>query len=405
MKILQIHAFHYIRGGAERYYFELSRLLAENGHEVAFFSTQDQRNNPSPYQKYFICQDDFSRIKFNWSGLKSAFHRLYHPGARQALRQLITDFKPDVAHLHNIYHYLSPSILLELKKQGIPIVMTAHDYKVISPNYTLFHHGQVDESTKRHRYYNIFLKRMCKESWLASFVTMIEGYAHQGLGVYQKYVDQFICPSKFMADKLEEYGIPAEKLTVLPNFVDAEEQIAVKKLSVDKPEYFIYAGRIAENKGVRDLFNAFAELHYDLKVVGQTENFDISPWKNVPNIQFLGFQEKDQLNKSIINSLAVIVPSIWYENCPYAVLEAFALGKPVIGSRIGGIPELVRDGETGITFTPGDVSELKEAVTRLATDQELCRKMGEQANELVKKEYNSKAHYRKLVEIYKQYVK
>jgi len=402
MKILQIHCWHRKSGGAEKYYFQVSKLLEKKGHQVAYFSMHHPDNLPTPYQKYFVNEVNFDQVQYNLKTLKALGRRFYSFEARRKIRKLIQDFKPCIAHIHSIYHYLSPSILHELKKQNIPIVMSMHDYQLISPNLFLFHNEKIDETTKKYKFYKIFLKKTKKKSYLASFLYMLQAYFHLALQIYKKNVNLYVCPSKFMANKLIEYGINKNKITFLPHFTENNNfKILDQNAKDSKKPYFLYLGRLSEEKGLKILLKTFNQLSYDLKIVG-TGNFNLSKWQNCKNIEFLGFKEKAELIKLIKNAQAIILPSICYENCPLSILEAMAQGKPVIASRIGGIPELVEDGQTGYLFEPGNVEDLHQKIKLAVEHPEETKKMGERAKQIAKKVYNPQKHYQELIKIYEK---
>ena len=396
MKILLANKFHFPKGGADKYYLELGELLQKNGHEVAYFAMSHPKNLPSAYQRYFVSQADFSKVQWNYSGLKNIIRMIWSREAALKFRQLLLDFKPDVVHVHNIYHQISPSILKECKKMNIPVVMTLHDYNIISPNYGLFSHGKIDESTKKHKYYKAIIKKSVKNSYVASFFAALRAYIHMYLQIYGNMIDLFVSPSQFMRLKLAEYGMDEGSITVLPNPVSVS-LLPLKANVIEKP-YVLFVGRLSEEKGIKKLVEAFEELPYSLKIAGEG---DAVLKKNTKNIEFLGFQNKESLQKCVAEARAVIVPSVSYENCPLSILEAYAQATPVIASDIGGIPELVDDGETGYLIPAGDRESMKAAIQQmmemLENDYQLLK---EKSFKKVQEEYTEEIHYRRLIDIY-----
>ena len=396
MKILLVNKFHFPKGGADTYYLRLGELLQKNGHEVAHFAMAHPKNLYSAYQRYFVSQVDFSQVQWNYSGLKNIVRMIWSREAATKFRKLLLDFKPDVVHVHNIYHQISPSILKECKKKHIPVVMTVHDYNLISPNYGLFSHGQIDESTKKYKYYNAIMRKSVKNSYVASFLAAIRAYIHKYLQIYENMLDLFVAPSQFMKLKLAEYGMDETAITVLPNPVHIPPQPSIKENSV-KP-YFLFAGRLSEEKGIKQLVEAFKNLSYTLKIAGAG---DAVLNQNTENIEFLGFQNKESLEKLAAGARAVIVPSVCYENCPLSILEAYAQATPVIASDIGGIPELVNDGETGYLIPANDTESIKAAAIQLMEmSEEDYEIMKQKSFKKAQEEYTEELHYRRLIDIY-----
>ena len=202
MKILLINKFHYLKGGAERVYFETKRLLEENGHDVICFSMQDEKNVPCTESGFFVPHVDFSD-KVGW--YKKAFRFIYYKESARRLEKLIKEEKPDIAHLHNVYHQLTYSILKPLKKYHIPIVQTLHDYNLIAPDYNLYSNNRICESCKAHKYYKCVFRKCLQNSFFSSLWGALESYVSWFAG-YAKKIDQFIAPSKYLSQKYADWG-------------------------------------------------------------------------------------------------------------------------------------------------------------------------------------------------------
>ena len=444
MKILQINKFFYLKGGSEKYFFELRDLLKKNNHQVIDFSVKDKKNLPSPYSEYFI-----EPVNLKSEGIIKNFKKtlklIWNKKAQKKLEVLIKKEKPDIAHIHNIHHEISLSILPVLKKYKIPVVQTLHDYQIICPNYKLYSQEKICEKCKRHKYYKCFLNKCVRDSCLASLFATLENYFYWLSGIYKK-IDIFIAPSKFLKNKFIEFGIPENKIIYLPNFVE----IFSEDENLSQNNYLLYFGRLSKEKGVDILIKAMAlvnPIRNPFKIFNQTkhiihntiqhqqtaEHFSNGVNENIKlkivgdgpekenlkkiaeklkinsQIQFLGYKNQSELKEIIKNSLAVVVPSQWYENCPLAILEAFSFGKPVIASNLGGIPELVQDGKTGFLFKSGNAKKLAEKINSLLEgDTSTCRLqeklnlMGKFAQEQIEKKYNPEIHYQKLMEIYEK---
>lgn len=404
MKILQANQFYYERGGADKYFLEISARLQAAGHEVAVFSMRHPKNLPSPFEKYFV-----SRISFNESRLRDYLlapgRMIYSLEAQRRFKRLVRDFKPDIIHIHNIYHHLSPSILPVAKEFGIPVVMHVHDYKLICPNHQLFTEGQVCERCRGGHYYEALKHRCFRDSYPKSALLSAEMYIHhQLLRIYERHLDRLIAPSQFMKDTLVRFGWPADKIEVLYNFTDTNQVLeSAKKPSAS--DYLLYFGRLSVEKGVDSLIRAWssAKRSERLCLAGsgpQEQELRVLAGKYGPEakIEFLGQLQGAALTKAIAGARAVIIPSIWYENMPLALLEALALGRPVIAANIGGLPEVVKEGDCGWLFEAGNASDLQAALDRSA--QSDLDAYGERA---LKKAaaFNFPDHLAKLLEIYK----
>lgn len=411
MKILQINKFHYLRGGAERAYFNTAKVLVEHGHDIAFFSMNHPKNIASSWSKYFIDFVDYQDKKLNlFKKAETVLKIFYNWQARKNLEKLIKKFRPDIAHLHNIYHQLSPSIIDILKKYQIPMVMTLHDYKLICPNYNLLSDGKIWEKSKQNKYYKCLADRCIDNSFSRSLICVAEAYFHKWLKIYQK-INIFISPSNFLIEKFKEFGF-AGQLVYLPNcLLNFDKLIKVK----DK-EYILYFGRLSQEKGVADLIKAYAKIRQTVKhqliIAGdgkerkKLEQLTIK--LNVFNrVKFIDHQYGDKLLNLISNATFVVIPSIWQENAPYSIIEAMALTKTVICSKVGGLSELIDDGETGFLYPVGDIDKLANIMEKmLAPNQaQALQEIGQRAKEKIVIKNNKESYYSLLTAIYEQAIK
>lgn len=414
MKILLANKFYYLKGGAERYFFDLKTLLEEKGNKVIPFAMQDERNFKMPYDKYFVSHQDFEKPKFS---LKAAGRIFYSLEAKKNLEALILRERPDIAHLHNIYHQISPSILTVLKKHKIPIVMTLHDFKILCPIYILYTHGAICERCKTYRYWQCTLRKCTKNSRLASFLNTCEMFFHKFLGIYEKNVDLFIAPSEFSKNKISEWGrLPEEKIKVLPHFTNSkfhpESQAGNETLLQDQDgEYVLYFGRLSHEKGMDILLKAIMILknlrdsRTKFYIAGSGPKEEELKKFVVRNslqekVKFLGYLKGDVLNEAIKNSLFTVMPSLVYESFGMAALESFGLGKPVLTSNLGALPELVEEGKTGMLFRVGDINDLAKKLSLMCRDKNKLKEMGGKAQRLAREKYNKEAHWQRLERIY-----
>lgn len=399
MKILNINKFYYIQGGADRHFLDLEKLLIQKGHTVTPFSMKNKKNLPTPYSKYFVSKVDLSKVNFKTNVFKIASRILYSFEARKKIKIIIKKEKPDIAHIHNIYHQISPSILGVLKKNKIPIVMTVHDYKLICPNYSLFQKNQICEKCKKHRYYQCFLNQCVKDSLAASFLNMIEMYFHKFFRFYERYVDLFICPSEFLREKLIQWGLPEKKLLTLPYFVkplNAKSKLKTKS-------YILYFGRLSKEKGLDQLLTVMKKLpEIKLKIVGtgpeKTKLLTFIRQNQLENVQFLGYLQGQKLKKIILESRFVIVPSIWQEIFGLVILESFRLGKTVLAAKKGGMIEIIQEGNTGFFFS--NAKDLEQKIRVLYAHPKVTEKIGRHASLEIQK-YHPDLFYQKLIKIYR----
>ena len=405
MRILLVNKFHYLKGGSETYYFSLKELLEENGHDVIEFSMKDSRNLPSTYSEYFVDNIEYNKKNSSYKKVKLAVKLVYSFEARRKVEKLIINHKPDIAHLHIFQHQLSPSILGILKKYNIPIVYTAHDFKMICPNYKMMlPSGEICEECKGGSYYNCLKNKCVKNSFMNSFVDTIEAYTHKMFKSYDM-IDKIITPSNFYKEKFIEFGIDSKRIAYIPNFLDGSKYISHDSCG----EYFIYFGRLSEEKGIETLVRAMKMVNGKLKVVGigplEAELKEYTRNQSLDEkVEYLGYKTGDELKRIIGDSRFIVVPSKWYENAPYSVLEAMALGKPVIGSNVGGIPELVRDNETGLIFQADDYKELADKINLLLSNRKLIELYGRNAKIIFNNMYNKVTHYENVINIYEELI-
>lgn len=407
MKICLVNTFHYRRGGDSTYTLDLSDLLESKGHQVIHFAMKHPQNLPSKWDKYFADHIDFSVIFRNGSiaeRTRAFLRSLYSFEVRRRFAKLLDDTQPEIIHLQNFRRHLTFSLLEEAKKREIPVVLTAHDYDPICPNSLLLASGKVCEACKNFKYYKAIFRRCKENSFLGTAAITMEGYFVLIRGYYSK-IDLIIAPSDFLRSKLIEFKFDPKKIVHLPNFINSENF---------EPSFggngFIYFGRIAREKGLESLLKAASFLP-DVKVTiaggGPYEQkvLELKASLSCKNVHLTGHLGKQELAAEIRKSIAVVLPSICYENCPYSLLEAFAYGKPVIATRIGGIPEMVTQGENGLLIEPGDWVELKNHMSYLSQNPEVAKRMGTMARKTVETRFHAERHYNSLMELYERAIR
>jgi glycosyltransferase involved in cell wall biosynthesis len=400
--LLSVNNYFYYRGGAETVFLEHNRLFERMGWTVVPFSMQHPGNLPSPWSGYFVDEIEFGSGYSLWGKLQRVPRVIYSRQARSRLSKLLETTSPDVCHAHNIYHHLSPSILGLLKERGVPTILTLHDLKIACPAYSMLTHDGICERCRGGRLHNVVVHRCIKQSVALSTVVFLEAVVHRLIGSYRKNVDLFLVPSKFYIDKFVEWGMPAQMFRHVPNFVEAGRF---------EPRYepgksILYFGRLAREKGLQSLIRAAALAKCKLDIVGtgpELASLTQLASQSGADVEFRGYMSGTALHDMVRGARAVVLPSEWYENAPMSILESYALGKPVIGASIGGIPELVRSGETGFHFPSGKVTELAEVLRRIGDmpDREIAE-MGRSGRKWVDTEFTSGAYVARILDAYRE---
>lgn len=402
MKILLCHNNYTKRGGAEVFYHEVGRVLSANGHEVAYFSVADECLE-IPWRDYFPHVVQHNHGNF-FARVRRFPNLIYNYNAKSAMKRIINDFKPDIVHVFAIYIQLTPSILDAARQAKIPVVMSCNDYKLICPNYKLYHHNHICEECRGHNFYRAVVNRCCHNSVIYSVASSIEAYTHHWLNIYRKNIHTFLFASEFMAQKTEEFwGAETFRWQILRNPFDA----STHKMSTASGDYLLYFGRLIDEKGVQLLLEAAAMVpEVPLVVVGDGPDLHQlqkqTRLNKLDQVRFAGPLWGADLDEVLRNCRGVVVPSLWHENFPYVILQAFAVGKPVIGSNRGGIPELVKHGERGLIFDADKVENLAKSMKQFMTDEILTRNMGIAAKHYVDKEFNDERFYTRLMQIYSE---
>lgn len=404
MKIMMCNSFYYLRGGLERYMFELIQLLEKHGHEVIPFCMTHENNFPSAYSDYFVSAIDYPALLRERPSVPKAIQaveRLFYSGeARQKIKQLIIDTKPDIVHIQGIGREISASILNVIKSFRIPVVQTLHDYGLICPNTSFTSRGELCERCKGNRYYNVVLRRCKRDSLGASLLACISQYEHLLTNVYGRNVDVYISPSRFLQKKLQEHGIKKE-VAVIPNFIDLTDNQSGEANS----GYCIYVGRLLSIKGVRTLIEA-ARLNRQARILIAGDGELEAELRNavveqkLDNVTLLGFVETKKLMELISSANFTVFPAESYENYPMSIIESFMCAKPVIASNIGAIPDLVVDHSNGLLFEPGNAVQLADRIQYLFEHPDEAAAMGMNGRASVITNNDPEVHYQKIMNLY-----
>lgn len=393
--ILNASQNYFVKGGSDRYFFVLAEMLDQHGHRVIPFAVEQEQNESSPWSGYFP-----PGVNFKSPGPRDIARFLYSWPARRAIRRLLREQSVDLAHLHIYYGQLTSSILAPLVDAGVPIVQTLHDFKLVCPVYSLLSHGTICEACQGKHFYRAVARRCNRGSIARSALSAAETYLSHWLGAVDR-IDHFITVSDFQREKYIELGVPAERMTTVHNFADP----ALFDPAQGPGDYLLYFGRIEQLKGIYTLLEAAAQTpDVPLWIVGsgdaEPEVARIINERSLDHVRLLGFKGGSELHELIRGSIATILPSEGYDNCPMSVLESLALARPVIGSRIGGIPELVRHDVDGLLVPPGDADRLAHAMRCLAADRERAIEMGAAGRGKIETQFSPEIHYRRVLDVY-----
>ena len=398
MKILMINKFLYPNGGSETYIFKLGEYLEKQGHEVQYFGMEHNgRCVGNKVNAYTSDMDYHGGSKL--AKLTYPFKTIYSKEARVQIRKVLNDFEPDVCHLNNFNYQLTPSMILEIVKwrkqtgHKCKIVFTAHDYQLVCPNH-MCNNPNTHENCEKclgGKFLNCTKGKCIHGSTAKSVIGTMEAEFWKVKGTY-KYIDTMICCSEFMKSKLDTNPIFATKTVALHNFIDK-----VEWKSTEKKDYVLYFGRFSEEKGIGTLIDVCKKLPNIQFVFAGTGPLE-DEIKNIRNIKNVGFKKGESLEKLIREARFSIYPSEWYENCPFSVMESQMYGTPVLGARIGGIPELISEGKTGELFTSGDGKDLMSKIQKLWNNKELCEEYSANCKDISFDTIDE--YYKKIVKIY-----
>jgi glycosyltransferase involved in cell wall biosynthesis len=440
MRILLVNKYFYRKGGAETYFFALAEGLRALGHEVAFFSMQHPNNESSYWSKYFVSEKDYVGDISAFKKVQEASTLIYSFEARRKFEALLEEFKPDVIHMNNVHRQLTLSILDApyLKKHHVPVVYTAHDYILLCPAYTMVNgRGEVCDACLDRRFMhatkNVCVKGSRAKSLLASVEAEFLKYHHS----YDK-IDAIIAPSEFMKSKLDEGGYAGRTITMQNFLTDSQMAMGARVANTHKFEdaqagarpYFLFFGRLSKEKGILTLVRAFLQaaglvggnadaqsddqsaqvlpVTWDLHIVGDgpergaIEQLIASAGPQAASrIHLLGYKSGEELQREVGNARFSVLSSEWRENMPYSGLESLAAQTPIIGAKIGGIPELVEESRTGFTFESGNIADLKDGLLKAAAvDEDIYGTMQRWCIEYVTTRCGQRTYAEQLVERY-----
>lgn len=371
MKVILVNKFHYVKGGSETYYFGLAEGLRKTGHEVRFFSMRDERNMPCEDNDLFVSAKDYNGPTGFADKAKAATTLIYSSEAKRRFQALCERVHPDVVHLNLVHRQITLAILDApyLKEHKVPVVFTSHDYILVCPSYVMLDgSGAVCDACLGGKFANCLRRKCVKKSTAKSLLACIEAEFLKASGAYGK-IDCVIAPSEFMRSKLIEGGIPSGKVVFMQNFV-SDEICSRAESEIDRTDrenpYLLFFGRLSREKGVDVLLRAATALPegWRLVIAGEgpeRESLEVMAGHS-ESIEFVGYKSGEELTRLVAGAALTCSPSCWRENMPYSIMESFAGGTPVIGTAIGGIPELVLEGKTGFLAEPGGIDSLRKAI-------------------------------------------
>jgi glycosyltransferase involved in cell wall biosynthesis len=373
--ILLVHNKYQYYGGEDSVVDDELKLLEANGHSV----------------KLYI-RDNAEIDTLN--SFKVLLNSIWSRRTTHDLDSLIKNSKPDIIHIHNTFPLISPSIYWAANKHNIPIIQTIHNFRLSCMQAMFLRNMKVCEDCLNKTPWRGVLRKCYRSSFLASTSAAVILSLHRLIGTYQNKITTFIALNNFCKRKIIEMGLPKEKIMIKPNFVTLEYSKCQKRNG--NP---LFVGRLSEEKGVSILKNLIKSIPGQVfDIVGDGPLKD--SLQNIPNARLLGLVDQAGVYELMQNAPFLMLPSIWYENMPRTLVEAYGNGVPVIASRIGALEELVVHRKTGILFDTGSVESFKEAVVWALQNPNEMNKMGMSAHNMYKMEYSSKANYKILMEIY-----
>lgn len=370
MKILIVNKFLHPNGGSETYIFKIGAELKKMGHEVQYFGMEHSGRIVGNDLELYTEDMDFHSGSV-LSKLSYPLKTVYSADAKKKMLAVLRSFQPDVVHLNNFNYQLTPSVIVAVKiyekesGKKVNIVYTAHDYQLVCPNHMMMTpDGSVCEKCAGGNFINCFKNSCIHSSRLKSLIGSAEGYFWKYKNIYS-CIDTVICPTAFMESKITLNPVFSGKTKVLYNFVDEVDKIEVKK-----ENYALFFGRYSAEKGMETIIAA-NDIDFICAGSGPLEE-KINSCSHIKNV---GFKKGAQLENLIRKAACSVYPSIWYENCPFSVMESISYGTPVVGADIGGIPELIDNGKTGLLFEPGNVADFSDKVNSIIKNKQLASEM------------------------------
>lgn len=382
MKILVVHNAYQKYGGEDAVFRNEVELLRENGHEV---------------HTHLVSNDAVDGL---FAKIKAALGVIFSLSAYREISGRIRSLRPDVVHVHNFFPLISPAVFYACRREGVPSVMTAHNYRIMCPTAILMHDGKICERSLQEGPWWAVRARVYRGSRLGTLVLALMIVVHRRLGTWRKVLTRLVVLTDFSRRKFMAWGIPEERLRIKPNFYAPGVAADVETLRHENlpDEFVLYVGRLSAEKGILVLRDAWKDLDIPLVVVGEGE--EAGHLSGQPGIHVLGKKQPAEVMALMAKSRFIVMPSLWYEGFPMTLVEAMAVSLPSVVSGLGSLQEIVRDGVTGLHAEPGSPASLAATVQRLFDDKELCRTLGQAAYEEYRNKYTAQANYHALMAVY-----
>jgi glycosyltransferase involved in cell wall biosynthesis len=383
MRVCMVHNSYGSVSGEEMVVDTTTTLLRNKRHEVV------------PFQR---SSEEIPDMR--WGRIHAFFNGIYSRASNRSMRRMLAGFNPDVVHVHNLYPLISPSVLQVCREMGFPVVMTTHNYRLVCPNGLLMHQGRICEKCSQGREWWCFLQN-CENDRFKSLGYAMRNYISRSREFFRKNVTEFVALTEFQKQYLIREGFPGNRIHVIPNTIN---QTASHE-SGASGNFVGYVGRISPEKDMPSLMEA-ARLHRDIpfKAAGAYDRLPRLPERAPDNFEFCGMLQERELAEFYENSRIIVLCSVCYEGFPSVLAEAMSYGKPVVCSRIGGLPEIVEDGVTGLLFEPGNAADLAAKIRYLWDRPDICRLMGRAGREKARREYTQEKYYQRLLAVYEKAV-
>ncbi|MCX7046022.1 MAG: glycosyltransferase family 4 protein [Candidatus Sumerlaeota bacterium] len=380
LKICLVHNAYGIFSGEEAVVNGLERLLLDQGHEVIPFT-----------------RSSVELETMRWGKIRAFFSGVYNPASRRAMRRLLEEKRPDLVHVHNLFPLISPSILPECRRAGVPVVMTIHNFRLICPNGLHLNRGRVCEECCGGREFRCVL-RNCENSLFKSLGYALRTFVARKLRFFLDNVSVYCALTDFARRRYIADGFPADRIVVIPNMAQDAERVEPAAAVGD---YVAFVGRLSPEKDIPSLLEAARQCpDIPFQAAGDYNRMPHLPDQAPPNFRFLGRLDAAQLGRFYNACRMLVLPSVCFEGFPTVFVEAMLRGKPIVSSRIGGLPEIVDDGRTGLLFTPGASHELADRIRRLWDHPDQCRAMGMAGRAKALEQYSPRRYYELLTNAY-----
>jgi len=379
-----IHNRYHLKGGEDRVFEDEVSMLRQQDHVVELY------------------EEDSAKITGAFATLMVALSLIFSIPSYIRVRKTIKRHKPDVVHVHNFFPLISPSVFYACSSLGVPVVHTLHNYRSICPTGLLLHEGKVNERSVKEGPFWTVPHKVYRSSLIGTLLLAVSIFVHQRIGTWRNKVDRYLALTQFQRDKFVEAGWPADKIRVKPNF--AQDRSLSEGDNGKSGGFTLFVGRLSHEKGVDLLMEAWEQIDSPLKIVGNGPLMDTLNSSANINVECLGHLAKEDVYRLMAQADLLVVASKCYEAFGLVIVEAFSCGTPVIAPALGGMPEIIQDGENGLLYEPGNVSDMQTKIVELASNPERLERMGARARETYLRRYTESQNCEMLVTIYEELI-